>query len=63
MVELVKNDYLDIEEKDLIENLISWIKTNVSNQVGESDEVGGPLGTILWSDDKINLTPFNSIIR
>lgn len=63
MVELVQNDYLDIEEKDLIENLIIWIKNNVSNQVGEVEEHAVTLGTMLWSDDKVNTTPFNSIIR
>jgi len=63
MIELVKNDYLDIEEKDLIESLIIWIKINVSNQIGESDDIGSQLGTMLWTDDKVNQKPFNSIIR
>jgi len=63
MVELVQNDYLDIEEKDLIESLIQWIKINVSNQIGESEENGSTLGTMLWADDKVNIMPFNSIIR
>lgn len=63
MIELVQNDYLDIEEKDLIENLIIWIKTNVSNQIGESEENGATLGSMLWSENKDNNTPFNSLIR